>query len=392
MSSHGILNQSSCAYTPQQNGVDERKNLHLIETARTLLLYHKVSQRFWGNAILAACYLINRLLSSILHDKIPHSILFPNQPLFCLPPRVFGRVCFVHILTLGQDKLSTKATKCVFLGYSRLQRSYRCYSPDTHRYFISIDVTFFENSSMFLTTHPLSSNVISLPLLYTVLDTSSVPPATPPRPLQVYTRRPRIDIGPPADSSPMAPSSTTVLPSLADLLIVIRKGTRSSRNPHPIYNFLTYHRLSSSYSVFISTLSSISLPKTMHEALSHPGWKQAMVEEMAALHSTGIWDLVTLPAGKSPVGCRWVYTIKIGPDGGVDRLKARLVAKGYTYIYGYDYYDTFSPVAKMASIRFLFSMVAMRSWSLYQLDIKNAFLHGDLTEVVYMEQPLGFVA
>ena len=81
-----------------------------------------------------------------------------------------------------------------------------------------------------------------------------------------------------------------------------------------------------------------------------------MVEEMVALHSTGTWDLVTLP-----IGCRWVYTVKIGSDGNVDRLKARLVAKGYTQIYGSDYYDIFSPVAKMASIRLLFSMAAMRS-------------------------------
>ena len=117
-----------------------------------------------------------------------------------------------------------------------------------------------------------------------------------------------------------------------------------------------------------------------------------MVEEMVALHSTGTWDLVTLPAGKSPIGCRWVYTVKISPDGGVDRLKARLVAKGYTQIYGSDYYDTFSPVAKMVSICLLFSMAAMRSWPLYQSNIKNAFLHGDLTEKVYMEQPPGFIA
>ena len=115
MSSHGILHQSSCAYTPQQNGVAERKNRHLVETARTLLLHHKVPQRFWGDVILATCYLINRMPSSVLHDQIPHSILLPTQPLFYLPPRVFGCVCFVHILTLGQDKLSVKATKC-FLG------------------------------------------------------------------------------------------------------------------------------------------------------------------------------------------------------------------------------------------------------------------------------------
>ena len=107
-----------------------------------------------------------------------------------------------------------------------------------------------------------------------------------------------------------------------------------------------------------------------------------MVEEMAALHSTGTWDLVPLLVGKSFVGCLWVYTIKIGPDGRADRLKARLVAKGYTQIYGSNYYYTFSSVVKMTFVRLLLSMVVMSSRSLYQLDIKNAFLHGDLTEEV----------
>ena len=86
-----------------------------------------------------------------------------------------------------------------------------------------------------------------------------------------------------------------------------------------------------------------------------------MVEEMVALHSSGTWDLVTLPSSKSLVGCRWVYTVKIGPEGRVDSLQARLVSKGYAKIYGSDYYDTFSLVAKIASICLLLSMVVMRS-------------------------------
>ena len=132
-------------------------------------------------------------------------------------------VVFVLSIFLLLDKTSFQPKlRSVFLGYSRLQRGYRCYSPDTHRYFVSADVTFFENSFMFSINHPPSSDVISLPLLYPVSDTSLVPPATPPRPLQVYTRRPSTDIGPPTNSSPMAPSSTMLdLPSPVDLPIAI---------------------------------------------------------------------------------------------------------------------------------------------------------------------------
>lgn len=117
-----------------------------------------------------------------------------------------------------------------------------------------------------------------------------------------------------------------------------------------------------------------------------------MLEEMSALLSNQTWDLVPLPPGKSVVGCRWVFTVKVSPDGSVDRLKARLVAKGFTQIPGLDYEDTFSPVAKITSIRLLFSLAAQHNWHLHQLDIKNAFLNGDLQEEVYMEQPHGFVA
>ena len=167
---------SSCAYTPQHNRVAEHKNRHLVKTTRTLLLHHKVPQRFWGNAILVVCYLINHMSSSVLHGQIPHSILFPYQPLFYLPPRVFGCVYFVHILTPGQDKLSTKATKCVFLGYSQLQRGYRCYSTYTNWYFISVDVTFFEGSSFFsFEEHPHVSNVLHVPLVLLPPDFPSPP-------------------------------------------------------------------------------------------------------------------------------------------------------------------------------------------------------------------------
>ena len=213
--------------------------------------------------------------SSVLHDQIPHSILLPTQPLFYLPPRVFGCICFVHILTPGQDKLSGKATKCVFLGYSRLYRGYRCYSPDTNRYFIFADVTFFEDSSFFSSVvRPSTPDVLSIPLVLSSPDFPSPPSDVVTRPLQAYTRRSRPPTRPRVDSSLMPQSSPAPVPQPSDdLPIAIRKGTRSTSNQHPVYNFLSFHRLSLPYFAFVSTLSSVSTPKSNSEALSHPSWK-----------------------------------------------------------------------------------------------------------------------
>uniref|UniRef100_A0A2N9IR39 Fibronectin type III-like domain-containing protein n=1 Tax=Fagus sylvatica TaxID=28930 RepID=A0A2N9IR39_FAGSY len=144
--------------------------------------------------------------------------------------------------------------------------------------------------------------------------------------------------------------------------------------------------------LFLSLPSDLDLPIALRkeEALSHPGWRKAMEEEMHALDLNHTWDLVHKPAGTSIIGCRWVFTVKQNPDGTVDRLKARLVAKGFTQTYGLDYTETFSPVAKLNSIRIIISLAANLDWPLHQLDVKNVFLHGDLNETVYMAQPPGF--
>ena len=114
-----------------------------------------------------------------------------------------------------------------------------------------------------------------------------------------------------------------------------------------------------------------------------------MNEEMEALQKNATWELVPLPKGMKPIGCKWVFTVKLKPDGSIDRYKARLVAKGYAQRYGIDYQDTFARVAKINTIRILISIATNRDWPLQQFDVKNVFLNGDLEEEVYMELPLG---
>ncbi|TQE07392.1 hypothetical protein C1H46_007045 [Malus baccata] len=115
-----------------------------------------------------------------------------------------------------------------------------------------------------------------------------------------------------------------------------------------------------------------------------------MEEELAALAANRTWSFQPLPPGKKPVGCKWVYKIKFRSDGSVERYKARLVAKGYSQIEGLDYRETFAPVAKLTTVRLLLVVAVVQQWHLHQLDVHNAFLHGDLVEDVYMSLPPGF--
>lgn len=116
-----------------------------------------------------------------------------------------------------------------------------------------------------------------------------------------------------------------------------------------------------------------------------------MKEEFKSLLANDTWDLVPLPKGRKLVRCKWVYRTKYGTDGKVDNYKARLVAKGFSHVEGIDYTETFAPVAKMNSIHLVLSLVASYKWEFHQMDVKSAFLHGNLHEEIYMEQPPGFI-
>ena len=163
----------------------------------------------------------------------------------------------------------------------------------------------------------------------------------------------------------------------------------SSKVEYPMSHYVSNHRLSESNKSFVNQLSTVSIPNSVQEALADPRWKAAMNEEMKSLQKNETWELVDRPPGKKPVGCRWVYTMKHKAYGTIERFKVRMVAKGYTQTYGIDYTDTFALVAKINTIRVLLSLATNLDWPLQQFDVKNAFLHGELSEEVYMDFPPG---
>jgi IS30 family transposase len=458
----GIVHQSSCVDTPQQNGVAERKNKHLLEVTRSIMLATNVPQHFWGEAVLSATHLINRTPSRILNFKTPLSTLqnlFPTSKIFSfIPLKIFGCSTFVHNLNPHRSKLDPKSIKCIFLGYSPHQKGYRCYSPHTKKFYHTMDVTFFENQPYYTKTgiqgeHIENSEYQLLPLELTEHDkilpnqtdntqsaelmpkpaeklpdqTSNIQPSesttedvkeTEPiivsttsqqdcdpktgkwkgfcykrkevesskAPMQGHESNQTLENEVPTGN--ILPNSEHVDTIDIDIPIAMRKGVRTCTK-HPIEKYISYGKLSQSYRSFVAAVDNIEVPNNIQEALQKPEWAAAVTEEVQALVRNGTWEITVIPEGKKAVGCKWIFSIKHNADGSINRYKARLVAKEFTQSYGVDYEETFAPVAKLNSVRVLLSLEANLDWPLHQLDIKNAFLNGELEEEVYMQIPSG---
>uniref|UniRef100_A0A2N9G1G5 CCHC-type domain-containing protein n=1 Tax=Fagus sylvatica TaxID=28930 RepID=A0A2N9G1G5_FAGSY len=357
---YGIKRHFTVRKTPQQNGVAERLNRTITETARCLRLNAELPKIFWAEAVDMACYIINRSPRVALDGKVAEEV-WTGQEVDYSFMRIFGCPAYVHISGEDRSKLDPKSKKCIFLGFKKGVKGYKLWDPVAQKVVISRDVVFDEKSMTKAFKEEKSqaaesSNNIGRSTVQVELDELESQSDEEPH------------------SNDQEQDST--------------RSDRPKRNKRPPVRY-GFEDL-----VSYALLTSSEDPSTFQEAIESSEkdkWMEAMVEENESLSKNKTWELTELPKGKKPIGCKWVFKKKeaVSEKEG-ERFKARLVAKGYSQRHGIDYDEVFSPVVRHTSIRAVLALVADQDLELEQLDVKTAFLHGNLEEEIFMVQPEGF--
>ncbi|KAK1647028.1 hypothetical protein QYE76_064833, partial [Lolium multiflorum] len=421
----GIKHEFSAPYTPQQNGVVERKNRTIIEMARTMLSEFNSPHNFWGEAISTAVHYSNRLFLRPLHNKTPYELLTGNKP-NVMYIRVFGCKCLVKNNKGKLGKFETRTIEGIFVGYAENSHAYRYYNRSTGTIEVSCDVVFLEdNGSQVEQVVPcVAGNNDDPSSAIKHMGIGHI------RPMEVHSddQGDGIDV---SSSPQVEPSSTQVEPSSATQDVSSTQDEphpeEQEESPQPTEQDHDDDQETSSTHVqaqvvphdqvlardeFIDhegtirkikaatrasdmkvdlVLGSIS-KGVVHEALVDPDWVIAMQEELECFTRNEVWSLVERPKDHriNVIGTKWVFKNKQDEDGIVIRNKARLVAQGFAQIEGMDFEDTFAPVARLEAIRLLLAFASFHNFKLYQMDVKSAFLNGPLKETAYVAQPPGF--
>ena len=373
----GIVRHHTIPHTPQQNGVAERMNRTIISKARCMLSNSGLSRRFWAEAASTACYLINRSPSTAIGKKTPFE-MWSGSPCDYSKLRVFGCTAYAHV---DNGKLEPRAIKCIFLGYGSGVKAYKLWNPETQKTLLSRNVVFNE-SSMFtsdLSTSSINQNSETISVQVEHVDDNVVVPS------EHVSENLSSD-----DSSTTVRHSSPVMQPPQESIAEGRIRREIVRPKRLIEECNVAFALS-----VAEEIENAQEPLNYTEAIlsdDSEKWMGAMHDEMESLEKNGTWEVVRLPPSKKAVKCKWIFKRKEGMTPNEPaRYKARLVAKGFSQIPGIDYTDVYSPVVKHSSIRTFLSIVAMHDYELEQLDVKTAFLHGDLEEDIYMDQPEGFV-
>ena len=379
----GIQFQTTVPYTPEQNGIAERKNRTLCESGRSMLFDSGLPTKYWGEAIMTACYVQNRLPTRAV-DKTPYELWNDEKP-DVKHIRVFGSKAYAHVPAEKRTKWDSHSFEGVLVGYSETSKGYRILNLNTGKVTISrtvvfdegtvttqkfIDVTGLVQSDSAKIKHEHEAAQQFENQKDSILNLQEV--VKPDKHSNTEADSDESSVNEPVtDSVPADPPP-------------IRRSVRQNRGM--LAERLTY----------LVHCESDREPESWEEMEKLPNaekqkWISAADEEMKSLNEQETWKLTELPAGKHAVGCKWVFKVKHDGEGKVDRYKARLVAKGYSQKFGEDYDATFAPVAKQTTFRTLLAIAAAKRMKVRNYDIKSAFLNGDVTEDIYMTQPERYV-
>ena len=391
LESKGICAQYTMPGTPQHNGVAERRNRTLMDMVRSMMNNSSVPVSLWMYALRTAAYLLNRIPSKAV-PKTPYEQWTGRKPSL-RHLYVWGYQAEVRIYNPHERKLDPRTISGFFIGYPEKSKGYRFYCPNhSMRILESGNARFIENGNI---SGSSESRNIEIKETLVETSTSNVPsqvivPVTVAQTHGNYGEQQHTEVHTPhhdvvvnEEEDDNVQVDEQVQPQ-QEVVLKRSTGVRRSAIPDDYIVYALEHE---------SDLSMDNDPVSFKEAVESNNskkWYNAMKEELKSMTDNNVWVMTELPEGSKRVGCKWVFKTKRDSMGNVERYKARLVAKGYTQKDGIDYKETFSLVSKKDSLRIIMALVAHYDLELHQMDVKTAFLNGDLEEEVYMDQPQGF--